>query len=194
MTGHGFLSLLQKSTAKKWSVICLPWPIYSAWRIGIFSYYCKRLSSGCALALHPIVPLLISPLKNFCTRNWVGLRKSVSNRALHLLRAALPLLYCCSGVSVSCPSSCTYNSHMIKNERFLAYFMRILNSCVAYHVSKCKPWVSAAYLFCSTTIRRDIHAAWCLAVVNYPDAALSVFYSTVLMRSLIFLQLWIALP
>jgi len=34
-------------------------------------------------------------------------------------------------VSVLSPSSCTYNSH-IKNENFLAYFMRILNYCVVY--------------------------------------------------------------
>jgi len=27
-------------------------------------------------------------------------------------------------------SNCIYNSHIIKNENFLEYFMRILNSCV----------------------------------------------------------------
>jgi len=48
-------------------------------------------------------------------------------------------------------------------------------------------------LFCSTAIRRDMHSACCPSVVNCPVAALSVFYSTVSMRSLYFLQLWTAL-
>jgi len=88
--------------------------------------------------------------------------------------------------------------------------MRILNCCVVYQVSKCLSWVSAipaAYLLCSTAVRRDIRAAWCFcsfelpyrrvecvllhcfnaqpyifAVVDRADAALSVFYSHVLTR------------
>jgi len=62
------------------------------------------------------------------------------------------------------PSSYTYNSHIIKNETFLAYFMSILNSCVVQQVSNCQPWVPAipaAYFLCSIAIRRDIRVAWC---------------------------------
>ena len=62
------------------------------------------------------------------------------------------------------PGSCRYNSHMMKNERFLANFMRILNSCVIQQVPKCQP-------------------------VNCPAVALNVFYSTI-MRSLMLFQLW----
>ena len=32
-----------------------------------------------------------APLKTFCTRHWMGPRKSASNRAPHLLRPALPV-------------------------------------------------------------------------------------------------------
>jgi len=39
-------------------------------------------------------------------------------------------------------SNCTYNSHILKNENYLAYFMRILNYCVVTHVSDCQPWLS----------------------------------------------------
>ena len=66
--------------------------------------------------------------------------------------------------SVLYPSSCTCNSHIIKNKSFLAYFMRILNSCVVQQLSNCQAWASAipaAYLLCSTDIRRDTRAAWC---------------------------------
>jgi len=41
--------------------------------------------------------------------------------------------------------------------------MRILKPCVVLQVSNYQPWVSAipaAYLLCSTAIRRDIRAAW----------------------------------
>jgi len=40
--------------------------------------------------------------------------------------------------------NCTYNSHIKKYEHFLAYFMRILNSCVIYEFQTvnpgCPPW------------------------------------------------------
>jgi len=78
-------------------------------------------------------------------------------RAVNMLRAPRYLNPALS------PSSFTYNSHIIKNKSFLAYFMRILNSCVDQQVSNCQPSVSAipaAYLPCSTAIRRDIRAAW----------------------------------
>ena len=68
----------------------------------------------------------------------------------------MPYLFCP-------PSSCIYNSHIINNGSFLAYFMLILNSCVVYQVSNCQSWVCvmpAVYLLCSTTIRRGIRAAW----------------------------------
>jgi len=47
---------------------------------------------------------------------------------------------------------------------FIAYFMRILNSCVVQQVSNCQPWVSAiptAFLLCLTVIWRDIRANLC---------------------------------
>jgi len=55
----------------------------------------------------------------------------------------------------------------------------------------CAPASPAAQFLCSIArIRQDISAAslcsWC------PDAFMSVFYSPVLTRSLIFLQLWTA--
>ena len=116
------------------------------------------------------------------------------------------------------PSSCTYNSHINRNGSFLAHFMCTFNSCVVQKVSNCQPWVSVippAYLHRSTAIRRDIrHFLICelphrsvecvllhslnaqhyiFAVVNCSDAELSVFYSPVLTRCRIFLQLRTAL-
>ena len=73
--------------------------------------------------------------------------------------------------------------------------MRILNSCVIKQVSNFQSWVStipAAFLFCSTAIRRDEQPD-VFAVVICPVVTLSVFCSTVSMRSLIFLRLWTAL-
>ena len=100
-------------------------------------------------------------------------------------------------------------------------------SCVRYahfkflcrlvqQVLNCQPWVSAisaAYLLCSTAVRRDIRTAiflicelhhrsvecvllhslnaqpYAFAVVNFSDVALNLFYSPVLTRCRIFLQL-----
>jgi len=54
-----------------------------------------------------------------------------------------------------------YNSHIIKNENFLAYFMRILISCVVYKFQTVNPGCppSQPQSFWSTGIRRDIRAA-----------------------------------
>jgi len=103
--------------------------------------------------------------------------------------------------------SCVLNAHF----QFLCRLVQ--------HVSNCQPEVSAiptAHL-CSTAIRRDIRAAFFLicellhrsiecillhslnaqpyifAVVNCSDEAVGVFYSPVLTRCRIFLQLRIAL-
>jgi len=62
----------------------------------------------------------------------------------------------------SAPTVVVHNNHVTKNESFLACFMRILNSCVPCQVSNYQPWlpaIPAAYLLCSTVIRRDIRAA-----------------------------------
>ena len=58
-------------------------------------------------------------------------------------------------------SNCTYNSHILKNENFLAYFMRILNLCVVYEFQTVNPGcpLSQPHTFWSTAIRRDIRAA-----------------------------------
>jgi len=61
------------------------------------------------------------------------------------------------------PSSFKYNSHTLKSGSVLAYFMRILNSCVVYKFQTVKLWVSAIpaiYFLYSTAIWRDIRAAW----------------------------------
>jgi len=74
--------------------------------------------------------------------------------------------------------------------------MLILNCCVVQQVWNCQICVSAipaAYLLCSTAIRREIRAAWFFAIMNCPFVALSVFYSSVLMRSFTCLQLWTTL-
>jgi len=99
-------------------------------------------------------------------------------------------------VSVLSLSDRTYNSHIIKNESFLAYFMRILNSCVVQQVQtfnpRCPPsqshTFSAQLLFNETFAQSDV-----FAIVNCPVVTLSVFYSTVLMRGRMFLRLWIVL-
>ena len=69
--------------------------------------------------------------------------------------------------------NCTCNSHIIKYESFLAYFMRILNSCVVYKFQTVKPG-------CPPT---QPHTFWCLI-----DC-----YSTRRSSSLVFLQLHTAL-
>jgi len=72
---------------------------------------------------------------------------------------------------VMSPSSCTYDSHITKNERSLAYCMHILNSCVVQQVWNCQPSVSAipaAYLLCSTAILWDIRAAWWFCSCELP--------------------------
>jgi len=114
-------------------------------------------------------------------------------RAVNMLRAPRYLNPALS------PSSFTYNSHIIKNKSFLAYFMRILNSCVDQQVSNCQPSVSAipaAYLPCSTAIRRDIRAAWyfrsCELLCRDVEC---VFLITPLFQCAaytVFLQLWAA--
>jgi len=82
----------------------------------------------------------------------------------------------------------------MKKESFLAYFVRIPNSCVVQQVLNCQSWVSAIaaaphtfstrLLFNETFAQLDV-----FAVVNWPVVALSVFYFTVLMLCVIFLQL-----
>jgi len=84
----------------------------------------------------------------------------------------------------------------MKNENFLAYFMRILISWVVYKFQTVNPgWPpSQPLVFWSTAIRRDIRAA--LYFFNCElccRIALSVFYSPVLTRPRIFWQLWTAL-
>ena len=70
--------------------------------------------------------------------------------------------------------------------------MRILNSCVIYKLQTVNPGFppSPPHTFWSTAIRRDIRAALYFAVVNCADAAFSAFFSPVLTRCRIFLQLW----
>ena len=65
-------------------------------------------------------------------------------------------------------SSCTYDSYMIKNERFLAYFMRILNSYVVKRVSNCQPCVSAT--LAATFFARLLfnETPWCLCTCEMP--------------------------
>jgi len=56
----------------------------------------------------------------------------------------------------------------------------------------CKTWVPAipaAYLLCSTAIRRAFAQPDVFAAVNFPVVVLNVFYFTVSMRSLTFLEL-----
>ena len=70
--------------------------------------------------------------------------------------------------------------------------MHILNSCVVTKFQSvnagCSPYqlhtFSAGLLFVETFAQPDV-----FALVKCPVAALDLFYSTVLMRSLIFLQL-----
>jgi len=81
---------------------------------------------------------------------------------------------------------------IINNESFLAYFMSILKSCVAYQVSNCQPGCppSQSYTFSARLLFDETFAQpGVFAVANCPVVALGVFYSTVLMRSLKFLQL-----
>ena len=95
-------------------------------------------------------------------------------------------------VSVLPPSNCTYNNHITKNGMFLAYFMRILNTCkfqtvklwqVSNCQTRCPPsqphTFSARLLFDETFARPDV-----FAVVNCPVVALGVLYSAVIMCSL----------
>ena len=90
-----------------------------------------------------------------------------------------------------CPPSSCIQPHN-KKQNFLAYFTRILNSCVVYKFQTVKGrrppsqphTFSDRKLFDKTFAWPDV-----FAVVSCRVLALSVFYSTVLMRSLIFLQL-----
>jgi len=83
--------------------------------------------------------------------------------------------------------NCTYSGHILENENFLANFTRILSSCVVYkflgvrHLSRIP---SDRLLFDETFAQPCI-----FAVVNCAD----VFYSSVLTRCRIFLQLRTAL-
>ena len=94
------------------------------------------------------------------------------------------------------PTVVVHNSHTIKSESFLACFMRILNSCVVSKFQTVKPGCppsqphtfSARLLFDETAVQPDV-----FAFMNCPAVALNVFYSTVSMRSFIFLQSWNAL-
>jgi len=82
-------------------------------------------------------------------------------------------------VSVLPPSSCTCNSHIIKNERFLAYFYahsQFLCSLASFRLSTLgvrypKRIRSDRLLFDETFAQPCI-----IAVVNCPDIAPSVFY------------------
>jgi len=70
--------------------------------------------------------------------------------------------------------------------------MSILKSCVAYQVSNCQPGCppSQSYTFSARLLFDETFAQpGVFAVANCPVVALGVFYSTVLMRSLKFLQL-----
>ena len=60
-----------------------------------------------------------------CCRNMCIISSLVigSLGGLIITAQASPYLFCP-------PGRCTYNSHIIKDESFLAYFMCILNSCV----------------------------------------------------------------
>ena len=92
------------------------------------------------------------------------------------------------------PSSCIYNSHIIEKRQFFAYFMHILNSCVVWQTANLgrppsQPHnFSAGLLFDEEFGEPDV-----FEVVNCPVVALSVLYSTVLMRGVIFLQFWTSL-
>ena len=82
-----------------------------------------------------------------------------------------------------------------RNENFLAYFVRILNSCVVYKFQTVNPGCPT-YPTRIPTDRLLFHKTFeqrCIfAVVNRADVALSVFYSLVLTRCTIFLQSWTA--
>jgi len=58
-------------------------------------------------------------------------------------------------------SNCTHNSHIIKNENFLAYFVRILNLCEVCKFQTVNLGFppSQAHTVWSTAIWHDIHAA-----------------------------------
>jgi len=71
--------------------------------------------------------------------------------------------------------------------------MRIFNTCLVWQDSVLQTGVYASeptvHFLCSTArFRQDISAAW-FSVVSCSDAVVNVFYSPVLTRSLIFLQL-----
>ena len=91
-------------------------------------------------------------------------------------------------------SNCTYNSQIIKNESFLAYFMRILNSCVV-------KYVLSTMGISKESIRKFLIGNYVQQVWNcqpwvfvIPAAYLLIdCYSTRHSRSLVFLQLWTAL-
>jgi len=79
----------------------------------------------------------------------------------------------------------------MKNESFLAYFMRILNSCVISSFELSTLGVRHPRRIPSDQLLFDeTFAQPCIfTVVNCTDTALSVFYSPVLTRCRIFLQL-----
>jgi len=70
------------------------------------------------------------------------------------------------------PSGFIFNSHKIKTESFLAYFMRILNSCVVMQVFKLSTLMSAisvAHLLCSIApIWQDIRTPWWFCSCKLP--------------------------
>jgi len=81
----------------------------------------------------------------------------------------------------------------MKNESFLAYFMRILNSCVISKIQAVNPGCpTQPYAFWSIAIQRDIRAALYFCSCE-PRWRSTEFYSPVLKRCLIYLQLWTAL-
>ena len=84
-------------------------------------------------------------------------------------------------------SNCTYNSNIIKDEKFLAHCMRILKTVNPGCPS------SQPHAFWSTAIWRDIRAALWFCSCELRWQALSVLYSFVLTHCRIFLQLWMAL-
>ena len=91
-------------------------------------------------------------------------------------------------------SNCTFNSHIIRNENFLAYFVRILNSCVVYKFQTVNPGcpTSPPHTFWSTAIRHDIRAAlnFCSCESGWRSTECVLLH--VLTRCRIFLQLWAA--
>jgi len=76
-------------------------------------------------------------------------------------------------------SNCAYNSHIIKNENFLAYFIRTLNSCIYFTSFKLSTlgFRHPSRIPSDRQLFDETFAQPCIfAVMKCADVALSVFY------------------